>query len=390
MRTVDYYKIDKFLTPEEICARDMARRFVDEEVIPVIKEHFRNGTFPRELIPRLAELGFLGANIPDIGSSPSSVGYGLMMQELERGDSGLRSFVSVQNALIMYPIWKFGSDMQKEILLPLLASGEAIGCFGLTEPNHGSDPGSMELTALEANGGFILNGEKTWITNAGIADIAIIWARTKTPSSDGPIRGFIVEKDRQGFKQEKIKDEKFCFRASVTGSLILQDCWIPEENLLPKTVGLKSALFCLNEARYSIAWGVIGAASACYSAALEYSQIREQFGKKIGGFQLTQEKLVYMLNEITLMQTLCYVLGRNKDAGAVSHEQISLAKMNNTEKALEIALLAVSIFGAVGTTYAYPVMRHMLNVIVDNIYEGTREMHLLGIGKDITGFDALR
>ena len=389
---VDFFKIKNFLAPEEIAVRKTAREFVDNEVIPIIKEHFKKGTFPMELIPHVAELRFLGANIPwdEDGPDTNSMGYGLMMQELERGDSGLRSFVSVQSALVMYPIWKFGSEAQKEKWLPLLGQGKVIGCCGVTEPDHGSDPASMETTATPKGGGFVLNKEKTWITNASIADIAIVWARVVPPSDSETIRGFIVEKGTAGFTQNKITDEKYCLRASVTGSLVLDDCWVPEENVLPKTGELKNLLSCFNEARYGIAWGAIGAAAACYETALRYSQTRKQFGKEIGKFQLTQDKLAEMLRKITAMQSLCYLLGRNKDTKRASHNEISLAKWNNTWETIHIALSSISILGAAGTTDAHPAIRHLLNMIAVWIYEGTGEVHKLSIGRNITGFDAFR
>src|SRR5215470_15222179 len=340
---VDFYRIDDLSTDEERMVRDTVRRFVDERVIPIIDKHFEEATFPTELIPQLAELGLLGGNLPEeYGcANMNNVAYGLVMQELERGDSGLRSFVSVQGALVMYPIYAFGSDEQKRKWLPVLAKGEKIGCFGLTEPDHGSDPGGMETRARRSGKGWVLNGTKRWITNGTIADVAIVWAKV-----DDEIRGFIVETDRPGFQAPEIK-AKLSLRASVTSDLIMDDVAIPEENLLPKSDGLKSPLMCLNQARYGIAWGGIGAAMACFETALQYSQVRKQWhDKPIASHQLVQEKLVWMISEITKAQLLALQVGRLKDQNKVQHFHISMAKRNNIWMALECARLSRDILGA--------------------------------------------
>lgn len=380
---VDYYEIEKLLSEEERMARDTAQAFVDAEVIPIIDKHYREATFPIHLIPRFGELGFLGANLTGYGlPGVSNVAYGLIMQELERGDSSLRSFASVQGSLVMYPILTFGSEAQKEFWLPKLAKGEKIGCFGLTEPDYGSDPGGLATKAIEAGDSFILNGTKMWITNGTIADVAVIWAKL-----NGQIRGFLVEKGTSGFKASEIPG-KFSLRTSVTSELVLEDTCIPAENLLPKTEGLKSALMCLNQARYGIAWGAIGVAIACYETALNYAKERVQFGKPIASFQLVQRKLVYMLTEITKAQLLCLRLGRLKDEGKARHTQISMAKMNNVEKALEIARMARDILGAYGIVDDFPVIRHMCNLESVYTYEGTHDIHTLILGRDITGISS--
>ncbi|MBI5166604.1 MAG: acyl-CoA dehydrogenase family protein [candidate division NC10 bacterium] len=364
-------------------ARNTARAFVEAEVLPIIDKYNREGTFPGHLIPKVGELGFLGANLSGYGlPGVNNVAYGLIMQELERGDSSLRSFASVQGALVMYPILIFGSEAQKEYWLPKLASGEKIGCFGLTEPDYGSDPASMAAKAVRVGDHFVLNGTKMWITNGSIADVAIVWAKL-----DGQIRGFLVEKGVPGFITSEIQG-KFSLRASVTSELSFEDCWIPVENLLPKTEGLKSALMCLNQARYGIAWGAVGAAMACYEAALNYAKERVQFGKPIASFQLVQRKLVHMLTEITKAQLLCLHLGRLKDSGKARHTHISLAKMNNVEKALEIARMARDILGAYGIVDDYPVIRHLCNLESVYTYEGTHDIHTLILGQDITGISA--
>lgn len=384
---VDFYRIDDLLTNEERLVRDTVRQFVDDRVLPVIDEHFEAGTFPRELISPLAELGVLGANLPEeYGcAGMNNVAYGLVMQELERGDSGLRSFVSVQGALVMYPIYAFGSEAQKRKWLPLLAKGEKIGCFGLTEPDHGSDPGGMETRARRSEKGWVLNGTKRWITNGTVADIAIVWAKTE----DDRIRGFIVETGTPGFQAPEIK-HKLSLRASVTSDLIMDDVLIPEDAILPESGGLKSPLMCLNQARYGIAWGGIGAAMACYERCVEYTKERTQFGKPIASFQLVQEKLAHMLTEITKGQLVSWRLGKLKDEGKLQFAQTSLAKRNNVWVGLETARLARDLMGANGITLEYPVFRHMCNLESVYTYEGTDHIHTLILGEAITGIAAYK
>jgi glutaryl-CoA dehydrogenase len=382
---VDFFRIDELLSDEERLVRQSVRSFVESKVNPIIADCYEQGRFPIELIPEMARLGLLGANLPEeYGcAGMNNVAYGLIMQELEAGDSAIRSFVSVQGALCMYPIYAFGSEQQRRHWLPLMASGQRIGCFGLTEPNFGSNPAGMTTRARKTRGGWVLSGTKAWITNGSIADIAIVWAK----DDDSKIRGFIVEKGTEGFTSRDVK-QKLSLRASVTSELIFEDCYIPEENLLPGSSGLKSALMCLTQARYGIAWGAIGAAISCYKAALEYSKGRVQFGKPIAAFQLTQQKLVHMLVEITKAQLLCLRLGRMKDEGRLEPAHVSLAKMNNVAMALECARLARSILGANGITLDYPAMRHMCNLESVYTYEGTHEVHTLILGGYITGFDA--
>ncbi len=381
---VDYYNIESLLSEEEIMIRNTVREFVSDEVIPIIEEFNRKSEFPIGLIPKMGEIGLFGSNLPqEYGCADmNNVAYGLVMQELERGDSGLRSFVSVQSALVMYPIFTFGSEDQKNHWLPLLAKGEKIGCFGLTEPDFGSNPGGMITKAEKAEGGYRLNGAKMWITNGTIADVAVVWAKL-----DGIVRGFLVEKSFEGFTAPEMKG-KHSLRASVTSELIFDNVFVPEKNLLPETEGLKNALMCLNQARYGIAWGVVGSMMACYDAALNYSRSRVQFSKPIAAYQMTQEKLVYMVTEITKAQLLNLQLGRMKDNGTMKHTQVSLAKRNNCEKALEIARISREIFGANGILDEYPVMRHSANLESVKTYEGTHEMHTLIVGEDITGFPA--
>ncbi|AFN75668.1 glutaryl-CoA dehydrogenase [Melioribacter roseus P3M-2] len=383
-RGVDYLELDSLLSEEEILVRNNIYEFVRREIIPLIEKHYEEGTFPRNLIPKMAELGIFGITLPEkYGcANLNNVAYGLAMQELERGDSGIRSFASVQSALVMYPIYTFGSEKQKDYWLPKLARGEAVGCFGLTEPDFGSNPAGMLTKADKTKDGYLLNGAKMWITNGSIADVAIVWAKL-----EGNVRGFIVEKDRKGFSTVEMKG-KHSLRASVTSELILDNVEIPEENLLPQTTGLKSALMCLNQARYGIAWGVTGAMIECYLSAVDYSKSRIQFDKPIAAYQMTQEKLVYMLTEITKAQLLNLQIGRLKDIGKAKHTHISMAKRNNCEKALEIAQIAREILGANGILNEYPVMRHAANLHSVKTYEGTHEMHTLIIGEDITGFPA--
>lgn len=381
---VDYYHIDDLLTEEEKLIRQTIREFVDDKVIPVIEKHYREGTFPMHLIPEMAELGIFGATLPEkYGcANLNNVAYGLMMQELERGDSGVRSFASVQSALVMYPIYTFGTEEQKDFWLPKLARAEKIGCFGLTEPDFGSNPGGMLTRAEKVDGGFVLNGTKMWITNGTIADVAVVWAKW-----DGVVHGFLVEKDFKGFSAPEMKN-KHSLRASVTSELILDNVFVPESHWLPNTQGLKSPLMCLSQARYGIAWGVIGSMMVAYTTALEYAKARVQFSKPIAAYQLTQAKLVWMLTEITKAQLLVLQLGRLKDQGKARFTHISLAKRNNCEVALDICRVAREILGANGILDEYPIMRHMNNLESVKTYEGTHEMHTLIVGEDITGFSA--
>lgn len=381
---VDYYGIDEELTEDERLVRDNVRRFVAERVTPVIADHYVAGTFPMELVAGFAELGLFGANLTGYGcAGMGDVAYGLAMQELERGDSGVRSFASVQGALCMYPIWAFGSEEQKERYLPRMARGEVIGCFGLTEPDFGSNPAGM-LTRAERlpGGGYRLNGTKRWITNGNVAHVAIVWAKL-----DGVVRGFLVPTDSEGFEARKI-DDKFSLRASVTSELILEDVEVGEEAVLPNVQGMKGPLSCLSQARYGICWGAIGAAMSCYETALEYAKDRVQFSRPIAGYQLVQQKLVHMLTEITKAQCLTLRLGRLKERGKWRPPQISLAKRNNVAMALDIARMARDILGANGIMYEYPVGRHMMNLETVYTYEGTHDIHTLIVGQDITGIPA--
>ncbi|RMF59150.1 MAG: acyl-CoA dehydrogenase [Calditrichaeota bacterium] len=380
----DYFNIDDLLTDEEKMIRSSVREWVDENVMPIIEEYYQKAEFPKQLIPQMAELGLLGANLPEeYGcAGVNNVSYGLMMQELERGDSGIRSFASVQGALVMYPIFKYGSEEQKKYWLPKLASGEKIGCFGLTEPDYGSNPGGMITHAVKDGNSYILNGAKMWITNGSIADVAVVWAKL-----DGIIRGFLVEAGTPGFSAPEMKN-KHSLRASVTSELIFQDCRIPAENILPKSNGLKAPLSCLTQARYGISWGAIGAAMACYDEALNYAKTRIQFDKPIASFQLVQNKLVYMITEITKMQLMSLQLGRLKDQQKMRFTQVSMAKRNNVYHALEIARMARDILGANGITAEYQSMRHMCNLETVKTYEGTHDIHTLIIGHDITGIPA--
>ena len=380
---VDYFQIEESLSDEERMVRDTIRDFVEEKIVPIIEEHNRQATFPLFLVRELGELGCFGSTLEGYGCAGlNNVAYGLLCQELERGDSGIRSFVSVQSSLVMYPIYTFGSEAQKDRWLPAMARGEKIGCFGLTEHDYGSNPSGMTTRARKDGGSYVLNGAKMWITNGSIADVAIVWART-----DEGIRGFLVEKGTPGFTTNDVKG-KFSMRTSVTSELVFEECRIPEENLLPKTDGLKSPLLCLDQARYGIAWGAIGAAMDCYDAALRFAQKRVQFSRPIGGYQMVQRKLVDMVNEITKAQLLCLQLGRLKDLNRLKHTQVSMAKMNNVHMALQIARLARDVLGAAGITDEYPVIRHMCNLESVSTYEGTYDIHALIIGRDITGLDA--
>ena len=382
---MDFYRTDDLLTEEERLVRSTVGRFVDQRFLPIIAEHYERATFPMEIVPELAKLGVFGMHLHGYGAAGmSNVMYGLACQELERGDSGLRSFVSVQGSLCMFPIHRYGSEEQKQRWLPRMAAGEVIGCFGLTEPEFGSNPAGMATRARRDGTDWILNGTKRWITNGNVADLAIVWAR-----SEQGIRGFLVEKDTKGFEARQIH-HKLSMRASVTSELVLDDCRIPAGNELPEAQGLKAPLSCLNEARYGIVWGVLGAAIACYRSALEYAMARVQFDRPIAGYQLTQEKLVNMLTEITKGQLLALQLGRLKDEGKATATQISMAKLNNVREALQIAREARTILGANGISLEYPVMRHMSNLETVLTYEGTSEIHMLAIGEEITGLAAFK
>jgi glutaryl-CoA dehydrogenase len=383
----DFLHLDSTLSEDELLVRRTAREFVDDNIIPIIEECFRTERFPRELVPLMGELGFFGASLEGYGcAGMSNVEYGLVTQELERGDSGLRSFVSVQSALVMYPIYTFGSEEQKNAWLPALARGEKLGCFGLTEPGFGSNPGGMTTTARKSGDGYSITGEKMWITSGSIADVAVIWA--KVEDEDNKVRGFLVETDRPGFRALDVHG-KWSLRASVTSGLSLQDVHVPATNLLPGTGGLKSPLMCLNQARYGIGWGAIGAAMACYDTALQYAKARKQFhGMAIAGHQLIQEKLVWMASEISKAQLLSLHVGRLKDGGKVGHQHISMAKRNNVWMALETARMARDILGANGITDDYPIMRHMMNLESVKTYEGTHDIHALILGQHLTGIAA--
>jgi len=380
---MDFMELDDQLTDDERLVRNTVRSFAEEAILPVITEHYEKGTFPRDLIEPLGELGVFGATIQGYEcAGMNNVAYGLMMQELERGDSGFRSFASVQSALVMYPIHTFGDDRQKDRWLPGLAKAKSIGCFGLTEPDYGSNPGGMITTAVEDGNEYVINGAKMWITNGSISDIAIVWAKL-----DGTIRGFIIEKDRAGFEAKEVP-YKLSLRASDTSELIFADCRIPKENLLPKSGGLKSPLMCLSEARYGIAWGAVGAAMACFHEAVEYAKTRIQFDKPIAAYQLTQRKLADIATEITLGQLMALQLGRLKDAGKIDFKHISMAKRNNVRKALEVARETRTILGANGISGEYQSMRHMCNLESVDSYEGTYDIHTLILGHALTGIEA--
>lgn len=380
---VDFFNIDAQLSEEERMVRDLVRGWVDDNVIPVIEQHCRAGTFPADLVPQMAEMGLLGVNLHGYGcAGMSNVAYGLVCQELERGDSAVRSFASVQGSLCMFPIWKFGTEEQKQKYLPEMAAGRFIGCFGLTEPDFGSNPGGMVTRAVDDGDSYVLNGAKMWITNGTLAHLAIVWAKL-----DGVIRGFIVEKGDAGFTAPEMHG-KHSLRASVTSELVFQDCRIPKDRILPDVRGLKGPFSCLNNARYGISWGALGAAMACYCAARDYSLSRIQFGKPIASFQLIQMKLATMLREITKGQLLALHVGRMKDDGTLIPEQVSLAKMNNVDIALQVARAARDIHGANGILDEYPVMRHMANLESVYTYEGTHDIHNLILGRWITGIQA--
>tara|TARA_B100000902_G_scaffold60668_1_gene67782 strand:- start:7333 stop:8499 length:1167 start_codon:yes stop_codon:yes gene_type:complete len=380
---VDFYNLDQHLTEEELMVRDLVRDWVDEEVLPIIEDYYTKGTFPLELIPKIGEMGLFGCNLAGYECAGlSNVAYGVICQELERGDSAIRSCVSVQGSLTMYPIHAFGTEEQKNKYLPGMAKGELIGCFGLTEPDHGSDPGGMETKAVEDGDSYIINGAKMWITNGTIADLAIVWAKL-----DGKIRGFIVEKDDKGFSAPEMKG-KHSLRASITSELVFQDCRIPKDRILPDVQGLKGPLSCLNQARFGIAWGSLGAAMGCFHSSVDYAKSRIMFKKPIASFQLVQNKLAWMLREITKGQLLAYHLGRAKDKGEATPEMISLGKMNNVDIALQISRTSRDIHGANGILNEYPIMRHMANLESVYTYEGTHDIHNLILGRWITGLQA--
>jgi glutaryl-CoA dehydrogenase len=383
----EMYRLDDLLSDEERAARAVVANFIDREYIPIVGKHFRNGTFPDEVIPKLAEMGVFGANLTGYGcAGMNNVSYGLILQELERGDSGLRSFASVQSSLCMYPIHAFGSEEQKERFLPGMAKGKLIGCFGLTEPDFGSNPSGMRTRAREDGDHYVLNGSKMWITNGSIADVAVVWAKV---DDGGPetIRGFLVERGMPGYRASEIHG-KFSLRASYTSELSFQDVRVPAKNMLPNVTGLKGPLSCLNNARMGIAFAVTGAAIACFEGARDYALSRVQFDKPIAAFQLTQAKLADMLQEIVKAQLLSMRMARLKDDGKLSPDLVSLAKRNNVQMALEIARSARGIYGANGVTDEYPPVRHMLNLESVSTYEGTHEVHTLVLGKAITGIDA--
>lgn len=381
---VDYYNLDDLYSDEEKAIRDTVKDFVDNEVMPIIEKYNQEMKFPTQLIPKMGELGLFGPTLPVEygGMGINNISYGLIMQELERGDSGVRSFASVQSALVMYPIYTYGSEEQKKYWLPKLATAEKIGCFGLTEPDFGSNPGGMITKAEKVEGGYLLNGAKMWITNGTIADVAVVWAKL-----EGKVKGFLVEKGTKGFSAPETKG-KLSLRASVTSELVFEDCLIPAENILQSSGGLKSPLSCLTQARYGIAWGVIGMAMHCYHTALEYTKSRIQFGKPLAAFQITQEKLAFMLTEITKAQLLDYRLAQMKDNGTMRPQQVSMAKRNNCELAKTIASMAREMLGANGILDEYPIMRHLNNIESVKTYEGTHEMHTLILGEDVTGFSA--
>jgi glutaryl-CoA dehydrogenase len=382
---LDFLGVDGLLSGEERTIRETVRRFVRESVLPHIGDWFEGGTFPRELVPKLGDLGLLGMHLEGYGcAGASATAYGLACQELEAGDSGFRSFVSVQGSLAMFPIWRYGSDEQKQEWLPRMAAGRAIGCFGLTEPDAGSDPASLRTAARREGGDWILEGHKAWITNGGIADVAVVWARTE----EG-VRGFLVPSGTRGFSTRDIH-RKLSLRASVTSELDLDGVRLPTAAMLPGVRGMRGPLSCLDEARFGIVWGAVGAARACYEAALEYAASRRQFGQPIAAFQLTQQKLVNMLLELNKAALLAVHLGRLKDAGRITPEQVSFGKLNNVREALEIARAARSVLGANGITLDYPVIRHLSNLESVLTYEGTSEVHTLVLGQAITGISAFR
>ena len=381
----DFYNITDLLTEEELLIQQTAYDFVQTEFMPVINDHFENSTFPMELVPKLGELGFMGSALPETsgGAGVSNVAYGLILHELERGDSGLRSFASVQGALVMYPIHAYGSDEQKAKWLPELGAGTKIGCFGLTEPNFGSNPGGMATRCKRDGDGWVINGNKMWITNGSLADVSVVWARDE----DGLVRGFLLEKGMEGFTTSDIHG-KLSLRASITSELSMANVRVPDSARLPNIEGLKGPLGCLTQARYGIAWGMVGCAIDCYNTALDYAKERKQFSKPIGGYQLIQAKLVEMVTRITEAQLLVYRLGRLKDEGKMTFQQVSMAKRNNCVMARDVARVSREILGANGITEDYSPMRHMANIESVYTYEGTHEMHTLILGQDVTGLAA--
>lgn len=383
----DYYNIDALLSDEHLMARDAVRSWVSQEVVPIIEDYANRAEYPRQIVKGLAEMGAFGPSLPVEygGGGMDEIAYGIIMQELERGDSAVRSAASVQGSLVMYPIYKYGSEEQRRKYLPKLGSGEFIGCFGLTEPDHGSNPSGMTTNIKKDGNEYILNGAKMWITNSPIADVAVVWARDE----EGKVRGVIVEKGMKGFTAPEIHG-KWSLRASCTGELVFEDVRIPADNILPNIASLRGPLSCLSKARYGIAWGVIGAAMDCYDSALRYSQEREQFGRPIGGFQLIQKKLAEMITEITKAQLLTWRLGTLANQGKATPAQISMAKRNNVMMALEVAREARQIHGGMGITNEYPCMRHMMNLETVLTYEGTHDIHLLITGLDITGLNAFQ
>jgi glutaryl-CoA dehydrogenase len=383
LKDLDFFDLDSMLGPEERMVRDTVRQFVQREVLPGIERNFASETFPTELVPQMAELGFFGANLKGYGcAGMNNIAYGLIMQELEAGDSGLRSFASVQSALAMYSIYAWGSEAQKRRYLPEMAKGKLIGCFGLTEPDHGSDPGGMETRARRDGDGWVLNGTKRWITNGSIADVAVVYA--KVPEG---ITGFVLERGTPGFTTSDIHG-KFSMRASITSELVFEDVRLDDSARLPEARGLRAPLSCLTQARYGIAWGAIGAARSCYHCALDYTKSRKQFARPLAGYQLVQNKLVTMLTEITKAQLICLRLGQLKDANKMRPEQVSFAKRNNVGMALDVARMARDMLGANGIVNEYPVIRHMLNLETVNTYEGAFDVQTLVLGRDITGLNA--
>jgi glutaryl-CoA dehydrogenase len=383
LKDLDFFDLDEMLGHEERMVRDTVRQFVQREVLPSIEHNFASETFPKQLVPQMAELGFFGANLKGYGcAGMNNIAYGLIMQELEAGDSGLRSFASVQSALAMYSIYAWGSEEQKRRYLPEMAKGKLIGCFGLTEPDHGSDPGGMETRARRDGDGWVLNGTKRWITNGSIADVAVVYA--KVPEG---IAGFLVERGKPGFTTSDIHG-KFSMRASITSELIFEDVRLDDSARLPEARGLRAPLSCLTQARYGISWGAIGAARSCYHCALDYTKSRKQFARPLAGYQLVQNKLVTMLTEITKAQLVCLRLGQLKDANKMRPEQVSFAKRNNVAMALDVARTARDMLGANGIVNEYPVIRHMLNLETVNTYEGTFDVQTLVLGRDITGLSA--
>ena len=387
LNPLDFLSFEELLSPEEKAVRDTAREWVRERFMPLIREHYRQGKFPLELIPEMGELGFFGPTLPEEygGSGINQVAYGLLMQELEYGDSALRSCASVQGALVMWPIWRYGSEEQRRRWLPKLARGELLGCFGLTEPDFGSNPAGMRTRARREGDHYVLNGRKAWITNSPVADLALVWAKDE----EQVIRGFLVERGTSGFSTPEIRG-KLSLRASPTGEIVLDECPVPAENVLPGVAGLKGPLSCLTQARYGINWGVLGAAQACFEEALEYSRTRIQFDAPIAAYQLTQQKLAEMVRRITAARFMTLQLGRLKDAGRMHFAQVSLVKMNNVRMALEVAHQARTILGANGISDEYVSLRHAANLESVLTYEGTHEMHTLIVGEALTGIPAFR